>query len=258
MNINNNLQDEFSNNIKVTNSLGTNSTNEQPSFDEFSLQNKPSTKKKKSSSKLSKLLTTFLATTVASVSVGIGVVTPIKEQIVPTYTAKVELLEFGQAGYDIFYTLEVDSKTTLEVVLYNNFTNRRFTLENGGNGGAFEGLKIGVPYTFAVVGKDVIGEREILSRKITLEHPVKEAYLGSISAGIDGEIVAFSLYVDSLVPLTAKLTDPTGKIYLKELINGQNEDMFLVEEIFNEYTFSIVGQGLWGEEILHTEILTTL
>lgn len=78
----------------------------------------------------------------------------------------VEIASAETTNTTVSYEINVDSDESLDAVLYNDFTHRRFPLEKGENRNVFEDLRADTEYTLAIVGNFGFGEKTIAKQTV--------------------------------------------------------------------------------------------
>ncbi len=209
-------------------------------------------KQKKS---VAKLLTGFVTSLVATVTIGVTLVAPIKDNITPAHNASVSVLELAALPTAIHYAFEVTGDAPLEVVLENDSTHRRLPMEGEHNVGAFENLQYGMTYELSVVGKGLLSDTKLFSQSLTLPHPVEMAYVSLSEHSLDGDTLYCTLWVDCETPLYAVLSDGTTQ-ERRPLVNEENQISFPNLNPAATYELTVVGTGLYGKEmtVFHTTL----
>ncbi len=204
----------------------------------------------------SRLLATLVAATVATVSVG-SALPSVEETFLPTAAAEVVEFSYGTTSDSLHYSLAVETDMPLDILLYNDFTNRRADLEDGNNRGVFEELTPGMRYTLAVVGESFFGEKEIFSRSVTLSpHPIEGSFAVITECGVDLSSFYYFVSTEGEEPLRAVLSG--GDFYAEApLVPGENEGGFEGLPLDTAFTFSIVGEGPLGDCVLEERQLET-
>ncbi len=169
--------------------------------------------KKKQTINLNSIISSFVTVVaVATLGVTSGIVDP-------TPPVQVEILEWGSDHECIFYHVDVIGDAPVEVILYNDFTNRSAPLEEGGNGGEFDGLKPSVKYILAVVQEGAFGTKTTLAQKTiyTQKIPITEFYgvAHQCTCENDGYFHFTMNFVDEnyyYYDFVATLTDSNGNV----------------------------------------------
>lgn len=145
--------------------------------------------------------------------------------------------------YDsVTYEIVLEGGEEAEAVLYNDFTSRTVTLNEGNNVGAFENLKPGLKYTLAVVQKQTLGkktltEKTVYTAKEKPYEPVTEWYGVEhyCSCNIDGAF-HFTMYFKDernyYSDFSATLTDEEGNVAVCKFTDELSEEQAI--DIINE------------------------
>ncbi len=116
---------------------------------------------KKKSSAISILMSSFLMLIVATLTVAPSV---------PTSKSNVEVLDLVISDTIVEYEMKVEGEN-LQIILYNDLTHRKASLQQGVNEGKFEDLKPNLPYTLEVIDNDanqqVIYKKTFKTKKTT-------------------------------------------------------------------------------------------
>ncbi len=206
--------------IVQSNSVETVAHVSNPTFKEMSdVEESPNKKTVKPKFDYKKVLSAIMTVVMAGVGLGVSVIVPIADGQSPLSDVLITVQELGAiASGEVFFHFEISAKAPFEQIplearLYNDFTSRSIPLEVIADGeygyasGSFDGLKVGITYTLAVVGKSTLGSKEIFSQKVTIPHPIEDAYANFVECGIDGNDVFFAVNADSTQPLEIVLLE---------------------------------------------------
>ena len=129
-------------------------------------------------------------------------------------------------------------------------------------------------YTLAVVGKGLFGKKELLSKKVTIKHPVEYATAEFLEYGGMEEGVFYHMLIRSTVPLKLVITDGTSRWEQPLVIEPDDGfwdeasappdspysgiaagELLFPIDLNSSYTMMVVGDGLFQEHIVHAEPL---
>ncbi len=222
---------------------------EVPPTQEFS---KPDTGGRQRSNRGAKQAAAALTAILATVGATTAVVPAITEGIYAAAPVEFAFVEYGFELDTLYFTFQTESEEPREAVLSNDFTERRYSLERWEDGfydGYFEGLLPGVKYTFSIVGDGAFGDRVLYSETVVGPHPIDFASVYIDRFSPDGNAIYYTIEVYSAVPLRAVLTNGQ-KTYTRDLVDEVNEGVFENLPLGMTYTLTIVGEGLYGKEVV--------
>ncbi len=198
-----------------------------------------------------KMLSLMTATVAGGVVVGAVTLPGITQQ-----TLQAEILSLHATGTAIYYEISVENKDgsyyegdDVKIVVSNEFTKRKTTIENGVAKGSFEGLKPNMPYTVSVMkGNSTLVKKSITTLQLTQEVRFVE---WDCRCAEDGYFYFEMDYLDETGTWTgfkAVLEDEYGNVAECEFTSAEEqrldvENSYLRGEIATLTIHASVGEG---------------